>query len=474
LFAPGPVTLSDSDPFGKTAMGALNKTGLPWQFSSQWDGMVQVIGGQRNEGMNGWCYKVNGENPMALARDYRVAAGSKIIWWYSNDAMSPGPDWNDLFSGQWTAAPKPQEAVDNLKVFKETLALYTGELENLKGKSKVINQERKMAAEQVKNRQEELAANIVSLKQEVGLSAAVVFDTAGEVSLLVPENALTQIRTLTVKELMVKEPDSSTVKFHSSGYEFGPAGLKFAKPVTIALKTAFVEGINYENLTPARYDHQADQWVPVPGIIDLEKQLVVFETSHFTRFAVIELPKEPVKRISFPDVGPELDWAKDAVEILAGKGILKGTANGFEPARPITRAEFTKLAVTALALPEAQATNDRFIDVNEADWFAGGVAAACKHNLITGYPDGAFRPGQAITRNEVAALFYRLQNQPADQPENPVVFADGDLIPAWAAAAVQDVIKQGLMQGYEDGTFRGNHPITRAEAAVVFYKYLLP
>ena len=61
------------------------------------------------------------------------------------------------------------------------------------------------------------------------------------------------------------------------------------------------------------------------------------------------MPAEQVRK-TFPDLGQNWDWAKDAIEILAGQGIIEGTGSGFEPGRHITRAEFIKLLVKALQL----------------------------------------------------------------------------------------------------------------------------
>ena len=83
---------------------------------------------------------------------------------------------------------------------------------------------------------------------------------------------------------------------------------------------------------------------------------------------------------------------------------------------------------------------------------------------MTGYPDGSFGPGQNMTRAEAAQMFYALlldQNVP-----HTVSFSD---VPAdaWYAEAVNTLASLGMINGYPDGTFRPDAPITRAEFCVI-------
>lgn len=69
----------------------------------------------------------------------------------------------------------------------------------------------------------------------------------------------------------------------------------------------------------------------------------------------------------------------------------------------ITRAEFAAVACGALGLKASGAAN-KFSDVHESDWFCGAVRAACEYVIVSGYGDGTFKPGQAITREEAMAI----------------------------------------------------------------------
>jgi len=103
-------------------------------------------------------------------------------------------------------------------------------------------------------------------------------------------------------------------------------------------------------------------------------------------------------------------WAKNDIELLANKLIVNGaTDSEFQPERSITRAEFAALIVRALGL-NASATGSSFKDVEAGAWYAGVVNAAAKAGLINGYEDGTFRPNNEINREELAALIVRALN----------------------------------------------------------------
>ncbi|MEW9124064.1 MAG: stalk domain-containing protein [Thermotaleaceae bacterium] len=91
LFGPSSVTLHKNDKWAQTAIGALDKTGLSYNASSNF---VSSIAGQSNEGLNGWMYMVNGSVPGVQASDYQLRDGDQVTWWYStnpNEVPGGGP-----------------------------------------------------------------------------------------------------------------------------------------------------------------------------------------------------------------------------------------------------------------------------------------------------------------------------------------------------------------------------------------------
>jgi len=100
-------------------------------------------------------------------------------------------------------------------------------------------------------------------------------------------------------------------------------------------------------------------------------------------------------------------WAKADVELLASKLIVQGkSATNFAPDQSITRAEFSALLVRSLGLKE-NSSGLTFKDVDAKAWYAGVVGAAVKAGLIEGFEDGSFRPDAQITREQVAVMITR-------------------------------------------------------------------
>lgn len=104
----------------------------------------------------------------------------------------------------------------------------------------------------------------------------------------------------------------------------------------------------------------------------------------------------------------ERHWAEAAVNDLASRLIANGReADRFHPDASVTRAEFAAFAVRALGL-SSRGGVPPFADVSSGDWFAGAAATAQAYGLINGYDDGTFRPAQPIHRSEAVAIVARM------------------------------------------------------------------
>ena len=103
----------------------------------------------------------------------------------------------------------------------------------------------------------------------------------------------------------------------------------------------------------------------------------------------------------------ENHWAQLNVNQMGSRLVIKGIdENHFEPGRDITRAEFAAMVARALGLREGRPQN-KFSDVSENDWFFEAVNTASDYNLINGYQDGTFKPDHAITREEAMEIIAR-------------------------------------------------------------------
>ena len=109
----------------------------------------------------------------------------------------------------------------------------------------------------------------------------------------------------------------------------------------------------------------------------------------------------------------------------------------------------------------------QFKDVKAGDWYKTAVDIMAKQGIVKGYEDGTFRPNQPITRREFAAIAARY----AGNLDTWKTFRD---VPPtdWAYKLINRVAGAGWINGYEDGTFRPNNNITRAEVVAIVNRML--
>lgn len=157
-------------------------------------------------------------------------------------------------------------------------------------------------------------------------------------------------------------------------------------------------------------------------------------------------------------------WAEDTIDEWYEKDYVIGYEDGsFKPDQTITRAEFMKMVNKAFDYTEKGSTN--FEDVESDDWFYQDVQKAVKAGYIIGYEDNTARPGNKITRQEAALMIARVKDLDSDASEAKIFTDYGD-IATWARGGVGAVAEIKLMIGYEDGEFRPDRFISRAEALV--------
>lgn len=128
----------------------------------------------------------------------------------------------------------------------------------------------------------------------------------------------------------------------------------------------------------------------------------------------------------YPDVAFN-KWYNNAITTLSNMGIICGYPDGtFRPDAPITRAELTKIAASFFSDPRVAATYDgRFSDVHGAEWYISYLMTALEEGLIEGYPDGSFRPNRPITRAETCTIVNRTLGR---KPEKDHLLPESDMI----------------------------------------------
>ena len=120
---------------------------------------------------------------------------------------------------------------------------------------------------------------------------------------------------------------------------------------------------------------------------------------------------------------------------------------------------------------EPDAVKNPFADVNAGDWFYQDVLFSYEKGLMSGMDAAAFAPYANTTRAQIAVIFYRMEGSPAVEGENSftdVVRGSGT---AWFYDAVTWAQQNGIMGGYSNSSFAPNDPITREQLAAIFYRY---
>ena len=174
-------------------------------------------------------------------------------------------------------------------------------------------------------------------------------------------------------------------------------------------------------------------------------------------------PKPPV--VEIPDDVPTGLNGKDHYAYIIGYG-----NNDVRPQNNITRAEVATIFFRLLTdeTREANMTkSNSYNDVKDGDWFCCAVSTLSKMGIIKGYEDGSFKPNDPISRAEFAAIAARFD---PDGDKTPATFAD--VTSHWAKDEISIAANHGWIKGYEDGSFKPDQKITRAETMTLVNRVL--
>lgn len=173
----------------------------------------------------------------------------------------------------------------------------------------------------------------------------------------------------------------------------------------------------------------------------------------------------------FDYVNPPSDWAR--TDIRNNRDLIPEELQS-DYRQPITRGEFGALAVNFLAmrygydcisLTSLYRAENTFSDVAGHPW-EDELLTAAYFGVLTGYEDATMRPDELITRQEAAAMLWRMYKLYVSWDVDPtaVWYLDAEEIGAWAMPAVLQVTALGLMQGTGDRLFSPNENLTREQA----------
>jgi photosystem II stability/assembly factor-like uncharacterized protein len=171
--------------------------------------------------------------------------------------------------------------------------------------------------------------------------------------------------------------------------------------------------------------------------------------------------------ITFTDVQPA-DYFYEPVRYLFCAGAISGYGDGtFRPYNTATRGQLTKIVVLAEGWPIDTTGGPHFNDVPESNAFYAFVETAYNRGIISGYSDGTFRWGNNVSRGQLTKIIVEAQDWPIDTTGGPH-FNDvpaTDPFYGWMETAYN----REVISGYGDGTFRPGNSATRGQISKIVY-----
>lgn len=168
-----------------------------------------------------------------------------------------------------------------------------------------------------------------------------------------------------------------------------------------------------------------------------------------------------------------VDGVLKAIEVLNKEihfnYVIGYTDGTIRPNNDISRAEVATIffrLLTDEARTQYDKTTSSFSDIKDGAWCCRAVSTLTNMGIIKGYTDGTFQPNKSITRAELATIIARF----AKLDVNTKTFSD--ITGHWAQKSIELAAGNGWINGYEDGTFRPNNNITRAETFAMINRVL--
>jgi len=292
-----------------------------------------------------------------------------------------------------------------------------------------------------------------------------------------------------IVNVKIAEPPTDTVKIvedtaSKNNYQVVVKPVDFEITCTSGDKTVNVSGFNgYVERTIAIPDG-IDPSKITTGIIlnkdgtfsHVPTTIIVINGKYYAKinsltnstYSVIWSPK------TFKDV--ENHWAKDAVNDMGSRLVIGGVGDDrFEPARDITRAEFSAIVVRALGIMRPGTGKSTFKDVTKDAWYYDAVSIAYEYGIISGYGNGKFGPSDRITREQAMTMIAKAMNITKLQVELAngevekilATFTDGGKAAGYAKTGIVACVKTGIISGKGSKMVAPKDNITRAEVAVI-------
>lgn len=163
-------------------------------------------------------------------------------------------------------------------------------------------------------------------------------------------------------------------------------------------------------------------------------------------------------------------WYHDGIHYCLDEGLMDGVGTGlFAPNATTSRAMIVTILWRLRGSPEAEAA-EMFTDVAPGDWYADAIAWAASEGVAEGYEDGSFRPNDAITREQLAAMLWRYAGSPGSDGALSA-FVDWADTSSWAQQAMSWAVAQGLITGVDSDSLSPKGQATRAQTATILMRF---
>lgn len=178
---------------------------------------------------------------------------------------------------------------------------------------------------------------------------------------------------------------------------------------------------------------------------------------------VLAAPASADAATSFRDVPTDLDHHA-SISSLAERGIITGYEDGtFRPDEKLTRAHASKILALSLGLDVTNVKDPGFKDINKNHWYYGYVAALANAGYLSGFEDGTFRPNSPMTRAQTSKILDLSYKLPLEaKTENPYTDVSNS---AWYVNHVRKLVENKVTKGTTATTFEPNANVTRAQMA---------
>ncbi|NLN47840.1 MAG: molybdopterin-dependent oxidoreductase [Clostridiales bacterium] len=164
-------------------------------------------------------------------------------------------------------------------------------------------------------------------------------------------------------------------------------------------------------------------------------------------------------------------WAEEHILYLYDKGVTNGTGpNTYSPNNTLTRAEFVKFIISTKKDIDVKGAKDIFKDVAKGEWYTEYVNWAGENGVDAGSADGSFRPGDVITREEMATMLLSFADAAKiklPRVSESMEFVDATKISPWAEKAIGIVQRAGIIEGKPGDIFDPKGSADRASAAKI-------